>query len=131
MGLNQPITARGGPLREDGGAGWGGRHPGAPRPAKGGAATGPAPNGTAGEEVSVCEPAAARAPGPAGRDLAARPGARCQEEGRDLVCTPCPVPVRSGLEKREDERGGERRGCGRATIWRVKTPAMPCLPQGP
>lgn len=120
MGLNQPITALGGPLREDGGAGGGAATRG-PRPGQGGgAATGPAPNGAAGEEVSVCEPAAARAPGLAGRDLAA-PGSqvagRRQRFGLHTLpsaCTLCPEEERGtrGVEGEGDVAAppsGERR----------------------
>lgn len=56
----------------------GGRHPEAPSQASGGAATRPASSGAAGEEVSVCEPAAVRAPGPAGGNLAV-PGSQVAE----------------------------------------------------
>lgn len=63
MGLNQPITVRGGPLQEDGG-GMGGHHPGA-QLGLGGAATRPAPKSSMGEEMTVCEPAeAGSTPGP-------------------------------------------------------------------
>ena len=108
MGLNQPITARGGPLREDGGAGGGrgGPPPEGPRPVReGGAASGPAPNGAAGEEVSVCEPAAGPGQARRGRTLQ-RSAARWQGEGRDLDRTPCPAPVRCALERREELGGG-------------------------
>lgn len=98
MGLNQPITVRRGPLREDGGAGWGVAATRGPPPDQGGAATGSALNSAAGEEVSVCEPAAVRGPGLAGVDLAA-PGS--QVAGRRQGFGLQTLPVRSALEKRE------------------------------
>lgn len=79
---------------------------GAPRPASGGAATRLAPSGAAGEEVSVCEPAAAQAPCPAGGDLAA-PGSQVAERRQGFgvhtllsACVLCP---------------GEKRGTGTGT----------------
>lgn len=111
--------------------GRGGRHPGAPSPRRwgGGAATLLAPGGAAGEEVSVCEPAAARGPKPGGRGPR-RAGESGGGEGRDSDRTLCSVPVRPEREKREEWGQGGGRG-GRAPVWRAKTPAVPFLPGAP
>lgn len=100
---------------------------GAPRPASGGAATRLAPSGAAGEEVSVCEPAAAQAPGPPGGDLAAR-GSQVAErrQGFGVRTLLSSVPVYSGLGKREEcGQGQPRRGLV------SHDPVVPCLPQAP
>lgn len=114
----------------------GGPPPEGPRPARGGAATGPAPNGAAGKEVSVCEPAAGPGPRPGGQGpcSAREPGGREKAE----IWTAHPARCLRALPWRKERNGGGgagagwgeggKRGRGRATIWRVKTPARPCLP---
>lgn len=96
MGLNQPITARRGPLREDGGAGWGAATRG-PRPARGARRPGPLPTARRGRK---CQFVNLPRPGPQARraGTSQRPGARWQGEGRDSDCLPpqrlCALPWR-------------------------------------
>lgn len=129
MGLNQPITARGGPPREDGGAGRG-PPPGGPRPASGGAATGPAPNGARGEEVSVCEPAAARGPGPAGGDFAA-PGSQVAGRRQGFRSLTLPNACAALLSRKGQNGLPSRKGQNGCVGWRGTWPHYPLGGQDP
>ena len=135
MGLNQPITAHGGPLREDGGEGGGGAsHPRAPaRSGRGVRRLGLLPTARRGRKCQFVNLPRARArPGGAGPCSARQPGGR--EKAEIWTAHPaqrlCAVPWRGGTNWGVGGRV-EGRGCGRATIWRAKTPAMPCVPRGP
>lgn len=110
MGLNQPITARGGPLREDEGAGGGGaRHPRAPaRSGRGVRRLGLLPTARRGRKCQFVNLPRARArPGGAGPCSARQPGGR--EKAEIWTAHParrlCAVPWRGG---RSWAGGGKR-----------------------
>lgn len=113
MGLNQPITARGGPLREDGGAGGGGaRHPRAPaRSGRGVRRLGLLPTARRGRKCQFVNLPRARArPGGAGPCSARQPGGR--EKAEIWPAHPaqrlCAVPWRGGRNWGWGGGGGKR-----------------------